>query len=288
MAEDTDLETTVLDDADDQTTEPNVMEFLDETGAFKEGYLDALVPEDLRGSKVYGTAKDIRALLKLAGHQARQIGKQGKGVLPLGDSPTETDLAMYRQGMGIPETPEGYNFEVPEGLAEQYDDKMVKEMLATFHAANLSPVQVKAIVDLDAKWMREGTEENAKAAGAAKKETEAVLRDEWGQDYAANLALANRVVAERIPEGDREDVLAAIGNDPRFIRLFADLGRAYLEDVPIMAEANRRDSMAAEIERLRAEPGYADGKMKREERDKITARLNLLYQRQYPEQKSAP
>jgi len=268
------------------TQEPKATDFLNEDGTFKDGYIDALVPEDLRKSLVYATAPNLKAVLKMLGHQERQIGKQGKGIMPLGENPTATDVEMYRKAMGIPETSEGYKVEVPEGLGDYYDEQVMKDTLAAFHAAHLTSPQVAAVMALDAKRLQAGIKEQEEAEANARVEVEATLREDWGEKYDENLRLANRVVAENIADEDKDEILAVIGNDAKIAKLFAKLGAAFLEDKPVNADGERPGGLTSEIDRLQATPGFGNGELKRtnrKEHDRIVARLATLYARKFPQ-----
>ena len=270
--------------------EPKVTDFLDETGTFKDGWKDALVPEDLRGRKVFDAVPDLRAVLKLLAHQEKFLGSQGKGIMPLGENPTATELEMFRKSLGIPDTPEGYKVEVPEGLGDYYDEAVMKETLKGLHALHLTPKQVAGVVALEAERLRAGIKEQEQSEAAARDDTEAALKEIWGADYEKNLRLANRIIAENVSDEEKDGLLALIGNSVPVARLFAKLGEAHLEDKVVSTDVERPGSASSEIDRLEATPGYASGELKRtnrKEHDRIVARLAVLYGRKFPEPAAA-
>ena len=286
-------ETTTTTDTTNTTTtitEPKVTDFLDETGTFKDGWKDALVPEDLRGRKVFDAVPDLRAVLKLLAHQEKFLGSQGKGIMPLGENPTATELEMFRKSLGIPDTPEGYKVEVPEGLGDYYDEAVMKETLKGLHALHLTPKQVAGVVALEAERLRAGIKEQEQSEAAARDDAEAALKETWGADYEKNLRLANRIIAENVSDEEKDGLLALIGNSVPVARLFAKLGEAHLEDKVVSTDVERPGSASSEIERLEATPGYASGELKRtnrKEHDRIVARLAVLYGRKFPEPAAA-
>jgi len=272
--------------------ESTVLEFLEADGTFKEGWVEALTPEDFRtaADKVaYGSVNSLKAVLKQLAHQNRTLQahrKEGKGIIPLGKEPTATELELYRAAMGVPQTPDGYKVKVPEGLGEYYDEQGMKDALKALHALHLSPAQVAGVMGLDEKRLRDGIEENEQTAANARAECETALREEWGENYDAKVRLANRVIAENVPQEDEVAVLAVIGNDVKVARLFAKLGEAYLEDKVISTDEEPPSSVTSEIDRLQATPGFANGELKRtnrKEHDRIVARLDVLYGRKFPE-----
>jgi len=286
----TETETTETTTETETHAEPKVTDFLDETGTFKDGWKDALVPEDLRGRKVFDAVPDLRAVLKLLAHQEKFLGSQGKGIMPLGENPTATELEMFRKSLGIPDTPEGYKVEVPEGLGDYYDDAVMKETLKGLHALHLTPKQVAGVVALEAERLRAGIKEQEQSEAAARDDTEAALKETWGADYEKNLRLANRIIAENVSDEEKDELLALIGNSVPVARLFAKLGEAHLEDKVVSTDVERPGSASSEIERLEATPGYASGELKRtnrKEHDRIVARLAVLYGRKFPEPAAA-
>jgi hypothetical protein len=268
---------------------PKVLDFLEADGSFKPGWVEALTPEDFRnpGDQIaYRSVGGIKDVLKQLAHQNRTIQKQGKGILPLGEKATPTEVEIYRRSMGIPEAPEGYNVRAPEGLADYYDDEGMRETLAAFHAANLAPAQVKAVMDIDAKRLKDGIAAQEAAAATARAETETALKELWGEKFEPNLRLANRVIAETVPDEDKEAVLALIGNSVPVATWIAKLGEAFLEDTVVNTDGDRPGTATSEIERLESTPGYADGTLRRTDRkkhDEIVARLATLYACKYPE-----
>lgn len=286
----TETETTETTTETETHAEPKVTDFLDETGTFKDGWKDALVPEDLRGRKVFDAVPDLRAVLKLLAHQEKFLGSQGKGIMPLGENPTATELEMFRKSLGIPDTPEGYKVEVPEGLGDYYDEAVMKETLKGLHALHLTPKQVAGVVALEAERLRAGIKEQEQSEAAARDDTEAALKEIWGADYEKNLRLANRIIAENVSDEEKDGLLALIGNSVPVARLFAKLGEAHLEDKVVSTDVERPGSASSEIERLEATPGYASGELKRtnrKEHDRIVARLAVLYGRKFPEPAAA-
>lgn len=272
------------------TPGPKVLDFLEADGSFKEGWVEALTPEDYRqmaDKRVYGSVNGLKAALKQLAYQNRIIQDKGKGFLPLKEDATPTEVELYRQAMGIPAEPEGYNIQAPADLADYYDDEGLKETLAAFHAAHMTPAQVKAVMEIDAKRLKDGIEAQKVAETEARAETESALKELWGEKFEGNLRLANRVIAETWSEEDQKDVLKVIGNNVTIAAGFAKLGEAFLEDTVVNTDGDRPGTATSEIERLEATPGYASGELRqknRKEHDRIVERLTMLYARKFPEQ----
>src|SRR4030042_903538 len=71
--------------------------YIDNDGTFKDGYVNELVPEDLRGELVYKKFSDVKGLLKQTGELNRLIGKKGV-VIPDRKTATPYDIdALHRE-----------------------------------------------------------------------------------------------------------------------------------------------------------------------------------------------
>lgn len=132
--------------------------------------------------------------------------------MPGKDAPPEEWAAFYNQ-IGRPETPDGYEMEVPEGD----DGAFAKEVSPLLHEAGITAEQAKV---LSRGWnaMRDkamATIAEAEAAEAAAMHTKntaeaAALKNEWGQAHDANMHFAKLAVQQFMPADKAGDVIAAI------------------------------------------------------------------------------
>lgn len=159
-------------------------------------------------------------------------GRKEQQRVELPDNPTSEQLSEYRKANGIPETPDAYEFEVPEGRElNEIDQVVLGDFAQAMHEANMSPSAVKAAT----KWFfeYEAAQAQAKAdvAYQARIETEEKLRQEWGADYRPNVNLMSNVLAENLGSKANEFLQlelsdgTRVGDNEQFIRLMANLAR---------------------------------------------------------------
>jgi hypothetical protein len=112
--------------------------------------------------------------------------KAGKFLKPLGDKPTDEEVAAWRAQLGVPEKPEDYT--LSEGLVVGDEDKpFVDKFLASMHGANAPPAVVNAALETYYGIVEEQAAQEAEIANTAKSESIEALREEWGGDYKRNL-----------------------------------------------------------------------------------------------------
>lgn len=161
---------------------------------------------------------------------AKKPSKEEVADLP--ENPTDEQLAAYRKAKGIPEKPEDYEFEIPEGKElsdSEYDILMdfAKEM----HGKHVSKDMVKAISSWFLGYEDVVAQKQADAAFQARTTTEEKLRAEWGGDYKANINLMSNVLQEHLGTQTGEFLSMTmldgtkLGDNETFIRLMADMSR---------------------------------------------------------------
>jgi len=204
--------------------------YVNADGTLKEGWKDHLIPEDFRGRPVYNAVgNDVAGLLKHIGNQDIAISRQGKGVFVPGENATETEKEMFYNAIGRPETPEGYEFAVPDEQKEYYDDSLLKLARETLYNVGLNKEQFTAVMALDAKRTELAQQEMNEnplefyedlmplVNPILKQKAEDSLKTKWGDAYKMRLHYANMAITEATEEGEeREGLLERYGNDPVF------------------------------------------------------------------------
>jgi hypothetical protein len=154
-------------------------------------------------------------------------------LLPsLKENATPEEVADYRTAHGIPDTPDGYDLTLPNGLVVGEADKaLVDEFLKTAHTQNMHPKQVQEALG----WYL-GKQEEAAATQAARDQEAKMacldtLREEFGPDYKREVKIAMGVLDAAPPEvkdrfltGRLSDG-TLIGDDPAVIRWLNSLSR---------------------------------------------------------------
>lgn len=117
---------------------------------------------------------------------------RNKAVVKLPDNPTDAELAAYRKEQGIPEKPEEYLADLPNGLVVGDDDRpMVDKFLAKMHETNAPKGVTHAALEAYYSIVEDQVAEQSAAAAVAKEAGIEVLREEWGGDYKRNLNVVN-------------------------------------------------------------------------------------------------
>jgi hypothetical protein len=246
---------------------PALSSFIAEDGTLKEGWLEALVPEDFRALGVYKTITDLPTAFKQLGNLEKLKGKQGKGLIPPSDDATPTERELFYNALGRPPKPEDYKIEIPKELAEFYDDGVIKETREALHAAGLTQKQVDAVMALDAKRLVAGAKQVQEEALAEKADAETALKAKWGAAYPERLHIANRMISENVAdESEKERLLAVIGNDPYVADFLANIGKKFMEGTVIATEETGAGQMTPAEAKLKMQELIAERAADREMR----------------------
>lgn len=140
-------------------------------------------------SKTIGRYNDLPSMAK-ALQEAQTKIRSGELAKPLGKDATPEQVAEYRKANGIPEAPADYFKALPDGLVIGKDDQPVFDAYGkVFHDHNLPPAAVHALTKLyyDQQALVHAEERKVDQADTQKRISE--LRNEWGNDYAPNVAI---------------------------------------------------------------------------------------------------
>jgi hypothetical protein len=189
-------------------------------------------------------------------HAATALKLATDGYLPL-----ERRLGS---GDAPPQTVEGYKVNVPEAFKETVQaDALaqtpgVQALLKDLHSAGASQKTVDAAVGA---FLREGAAMRTALPQVAAAECEATLKAAEGwktdQQYRAQIGLAFNA-GDKIFGKDFESLVKDYGNDPRFIRGLASIGKEMQEDMPPSAEALTQ--IQGNLDALMASAAYLDGR----------------------------
>ena len=208
--------------------------------------------------------------------------KLANAIIPPGKDAKPEEVAEYRKKIGVPEKPEGYVYDDPEGYVLTEADKAVRAHFAgIFHQHNIPAEAAKAL----ATAHREVMAKQAEAILAADKEhaekAEAALRKEWpGADYDKNKAFAQRAAKDLF--GDEFDAARQIEDkagrfvldNPTFLKALAKIGREMGEDrLGGFVGADAIKALDEQIDGLRRQQSEAQAKGE-------SRKANELYQQE--------
>ena len=178
------------------------------------------------GDWLAGLSEDNRSLVeaKKWGSDPNQVVKgyrdleahASKALVPPGSDAGPEDWDTFYGKLGRPETPNGYEFQLPDGVPENmpYDDTIKTQFQNWAHEAGLTPKQAAIVHDRymqsAAEMYTEAVEETATTVTRAHDQ----LVKDWGDpesaSYKRNLELAQRAIRQ-LGGDDLRDELARFG-----------------------------------------------------------------------------
>lgn len=194
------------------------------------------LPPELREAPSLGKYQDVASLAKGYVEAQTLIGRKGAIIPKEGDSPEVT--AAFRQAMGVPEKPEGYEIKVPEGLpAGVWNDDAAGQFRTWAHELGLTPTQAQGLAERYAQMGGNAVQQSAEV-------TETELRKEWGVAFNAKMKAANDAL-RNIGGEDLAQYLqtSGLGNHPAMVRAWAKIGEGMGEDRPAGMGTGRSSGM---------------------------------------------
>ncbi len=183
-----------------------------------------------------------------------------------GEDGTDEDWAAYRESIGVPADPTGYDLNFDDGTAIG-DDVMphVEGYLKYAHENNMTPDQVKSNLKFFMDDIVQEQERLSVANQEAKINGKAELKAEWGAEYQSNLNSIQSLFTDA-PEGVMESLMGAAGSDglkitnnPDTIRWMVGLANQINPTASLLpAGANDEAGINAELEKLTAMMNSSD------------------------------
>lgn len=193
---------------------------------------------------------------------------------PKDAKPDSPEVQAYRKAIGVPDKPEGYKLEIPEGAVMTDADKAFQSaMTKVFHEAG-APADLFSSINKG--WnahvqgvMKKTQEDDAKFLA----DSETALRSKWGADFDVNKELAARSFkAYAAKAGISTDDLTTmqtkegrlLWDDPRIMQIFGTVGREMKEGSlgPVLSDTDKA-GLDTQINDLRAKQASApDSKTK--------------------------
>lgn len=162
--------------------------------------------------KLYDQFTGMNPALKALANTKAALSRKMDGhvKIPTADSSPE-EISAYREAMGIPETVDGYEFQLPEKLQGlEWDPDALNPFKEIFYNRNGDPALFSEIVAKQAEIENSQLE----AQQAAIQASSEALANEWGDDYEYKVGdIAARVDGTldlSQPYMSREDVLRAL------------------------------------------------------------------------------
>jgi hypothetical protein len=209
---------------------PDVLSFIDKGGVLKEGWQKAMLPED---GQERGTFKGI-ADLKMLGKRLTELdilrGKQGKMLAAPGSDATPTEIAMFREAIGVPKASADYKAEIPADVATMYTPEVLAPVQERALKAGLTPAQFQDLVNFDIERTKAGIAARESAAKQAITDTETALKTKWGAAYDERLNMAKKMFADNVAAEYKPQVEEIIGNNPILLDFLATIGKKFFTE----------------------------------------------------------
>jgi len=165
------------------------------------------------------------------------LGKRTIGLAPLKENATDDEKkawdAEYRKLQGVPEKPEDYQIQIPEGRKILDQDKGFYDwFLKTSHELGQSPAQAQAWFDRFNAFTAEYWEGQTKAAQETREQSRTALAAHYGGEKqlgeAAELAkrgFQHLAALEGLDADEAKAFAENYGEEAPFVRIFARLGK---------------------------------------------------------------
>lgn len=199
--------------------------------ALPEGWRKQLAGENADALKMLERVPDMQTLVKNYVEAQNKI-RSGELASGLPENPTEEQLNDWRVANGIPESPEGYEAQLDEGLVlGEEDERVLGEVYKIAHRHNIPAEAMSDITNAVLKARELEAEAMLQQDGIDTQQSSRLLKDAWGPDYQTNINLVRGLVAQ-MPEGLRDEFSQArlangkaLFNSPEAMVFFADLQR---------------------------------------------------------------
>lgn len=203
---------------------------------------------------------DMGALAK--GYDEASAKVLSKGILIPGDGASDDDKSAFtatmREHLGTtpPESADGYTWKPPAGMEDQF--KGSEALFAKYHEAGYSDKAVSFFMQEKADDLSAVTAAMSEKQVELAKESEAALKEKWGDDHAENMKGANAMKA-RLP--DLVSLLETVGlaNHQAVIEGMHELSMGVSEARPPGNTPKEVKGINAEIAELKALPAYMRG-----------------------------
>jgi hypothetical protein len=223
-------------------------------------------PEAIRGEKTLEkfSGKDANEVLGKVAQSYINLEKHTGSMIRIpGEKADPAELAAFREKLGVPKDPAGYEVEeVKVGDKVLFDKGDTATFLKWAHENGFSKSQAKAMIDrlvqheqTRSDIVSQKATENAEAAYGK-------IKEDWGSLTDRNVALVQRSVKEfGSPEFAEYLDETGLGNDPRFLKFVFGMAQPMMEDGLIKGEnlGIRRADAQAEINRLMGSKEWLGG-----------------------------
>jgi hypothetical protein len=211
----------------------------------------------------YGTLEEA---IKAGVEAQNKIGSVKAANKP-GKDATPEEMAAYREANGIPESPDKYEVNLPNGIVVGEADKpFLDAFLKTAHEENLTPAQVNKLaatqLELKEKEVQARAEKDAQSLEEAQKALNSP--EVWGSEAKLNINMITGLL-DTAPKGVKEQLLGArmgdgtpLGNHVDTLKWLASIARERNPLATVVPGSGSNAQQALESEMMKLEKMMSD------------------------------
>ncbi len=191
--------------------------------------------EPFQKSKSLSKFDNVDALAKSYTELESELGKRVR--IPSRDASPD-DWAKYYERVGRPKSPDEYAID-----RGKTDDSLVRSFKSAAHEAGLTVEQAEKVFGSVRGFTDSSQKLRMEQYTARMKEADATLRREYGPQYDSRISDAKKAYDLLFDEALRADIVeAGLANNPRFIKVLAELGPQIRGDSFLKAAGPAGDS----------------------------------------------
>jgi len=232
----------------------------EQTTDWRQGYLDSIKDDAERTKKqnVLSRFASPEALMDSYFNAQNKIRTTQTTPQRPNENSTEEEIAAYREANNVPETPDGYEYNLPEGLIVGDDDKVLLDgFMELAHSHNIPQEAVDAIVNSHFTNMEKQNQMEVMQFEQDFITAQEILKGEMGVDYERNINHLATFMQDTLGD-DWEVMEGAIGADgvplmsnPAIIRKLSILANQTDPVARVMPQGMRNvDSVDSEIKKI--------------------------------------
>lgn len=188
----------------------------------------AHIPADMKEKGFWGNVKDqpLEVVLKNYGEAQTRLGKSI--VLPEKEDKDGWNAVWGK--LGRPESPDKYDYKLPEHEQLKWDPDTFKSFAAKAHELGAPNQVVSGLIDWFTKDVIAKNDNYANQFKETLAQTEGALKKEYGSNYDANIAFARRAAEMYLGADAGKDYVDKHMHEPAVVKGFVKLGLQLAED----------------------------------------------------------
>ena len=219
--------------------------------------------EEMRGERGWERFQTVDNLARSYRELERRLGDRAPSRP--GPEATDTERSAWRQYLGVPDTPQGYQVTRPGALGEgqEFDPQRQEAFLSLAHQLDLQPHQVQQLLDWEAQQVQTYQTQAQQQEREEQQRGEQAGQQKWGAQWPIKLALAQEYLRRMGSEELRSDLETLVvrdgtgkpilaGNHPGIIELLAEHAELTGHAPYVIGEGGSVLSQSGAKERLEA------------------------------------